>query len=339
MRSAARQNKTGEVNLNLDGVIEVLKRQAAEKEPKIQSAQDVVDKYQDGSVIGNEEKFDVKKPKVERSVATIGKEPKELSPQDKPLPKIPKGDGEANLKGESIKSETELSFSGNRGAGTALASNNKNTKTADKAKINPPQDVVKNYSGGKDHSKSGLVRTPHDKSKDSVKVPEKGDGAFIKNEKESLVSVPKADKNAPEVPSKGELLSKETNKQNKPELVDSVKGFVSASNDVQEKAFKIAGKLIEAKKLEASRLKEKVSELSRYSLDTLNELEKSLFVTASSKKGLSDNGGFSSEVPNSDLSQSQSSDLVSQLKSLFSLEKQNKFAESSEENLKKVYRK
>ena len=345
-------NRVGESNLDLSGVVAALKKQAGEVEPKVESAQDVVKDYTagDGSVQGGEEKFDADSPDVPRNVATIGEEESDRNPQDKPLPKVPKGSGsEGNLEGEeNYKAENGVSMSGQNGAGVSQANSKKKpAKLADKkVTVTPPQDVVKDYSANKDHSKSGVPRVPFEKSKDSVKIPEGGDAALIQEEKSSIGSVPKADKNAPEIPSEGKLLSKEKNEKNKPELVDKVKGFVAASDEksqaVLTEAFKIAGRMVETKRIEASELQQKVTELSRYNLSTLKDIEKELFRTAN--KGLvTEPGGVEQPVPIISLAaneRSQTDDVAKALQSFSTLYRQNEIAsELTDANLRKLYNK
>jgi hypothetical protein len=101
---------------------------------------------------------------------------------------------------------------------------------------------------------------------------------------------------------------------------------------VKKEAFRIAGRMLEAKMIEAAELMEKVAQLQRYDSADLKLLEGTIFKSAS-KKGLATapDGIEGSPVVISAESNQRSAqdDLQKQLQSLFKLDRQNKVASES----------
>jgi hypothetical protein len=352
-----KQNRVGEINLDVSKILASINKKAGEVEPKQEGSQDVVDGYSagDGSVQGNEEKFDADKPSVPRADATIGSESSDANPKDKPLPKVPKGGPEATLEGEkNYKAESGVNLSGGlAGAGkTETAKAKKSTKTAGEKKVDatPVSDVVEveiDFSDNKDHSNTPdkLKRKPFEESdrKEIKNIPERGEGSFIGDEKTSIGDVPKSPKMNPSIPTEGGLLSKEKNEKNKPELTDKIKGFVAASGEkstkaVDEEATRVAGRMLEAKLIDATQLMNKIAELRRYDVPQLKDIENAIFKAA--QKGLAtEPDGLGQTVPIiSEASNERSGDLTSAIRSLFSLDQRNKIAsELTDENLRKAH--
>lgn len=346
-------NRVGEINLDVSLIQAALKKQAGEVTPTQESSQDVVDGYTagDGSTQGNEEKFDADLPSVPRNNATIGNEPSDLNPNDKPLPSVPKGGSEANLEGEeNYKAESGVNLSGGtNGAGkTQTAKNKGQKKVADKkVTVLAPQDATEvSYSNNKDHSNTPekLKRTPFaDGDKKEIKnVPEKGEGAFIGDEKTSIDFVPKTENSAPEIPSDGKLMSKEKNEKNKPEMVEKVKGFVAAKSEkskaIEAEANLIAGRMLKEKLIDETQLQNKIAELTRYDLPQLKDIENAIFKAA--KKGFAtEPDGEAQPVPIiSAASNERSVDLTSTLRSMFTLGQRNEIADQmTDANLRKTH--
>lgn len=339
------QNKVGEINLDLSSIIEALNKTAESegKKPKLQKAQDSVGKIQDGKTIGNEEKFDAKKPEVPAvgAKAEINQE-KDLHPGDE-LPDVFTGD--ANLGHEKEQGYTSDGASltgGDKGQGkseiTTTSSGKKQVKMAEDKKVGPVKPVSKEIpfkiQDNKDLAKSGNPITPDEGSKTEVKVEEKGEGAFIGHEKESLEFVPKADK-TPSIPAGGGKNPKFDKNDNDPEKQTNIKGTIIASEQSKSEAIRLAGKMLENKIITANDLVGKISELQQYGLGQLKDIESAMFRSAS--KGLQNTpDGLERAVFVPETSQSNS--LVDQLQEMFTLGQQNREAGKTTANLKKTFR-
>jgi hypothetical protein len=367
MRSGKR---VGQIDLNLSkllalpGMKEALRNKKAFNEgttPTLESSQDVVDDYSNGKTIGHEQKFDPSKPSVPRSNATMGKEDSDLNPKDKPLPHVPSGDAEIGHEAELGYTSEKPSMSGGlSGAGkspTTSASKKGGVlpvhksviapKTAQQRKLaeekklapaEPDSEVTEvDYSDNKDLSSTPehLKRKPfsEEDSKEIRNIPEKGEGAFIGKEKESIDFVPKAPERQPSIPVGGGRNPKyDRNEKNAPEMQDKIKGTVIARDDksreVKAKAFEVATKMFEAKMIEATDMMDKVAQLQRYDLTDLKILENSIFKSAS-KKGLAtapDGLEGSPVIISAESNGRSKGDLQQQLQSLFKLNRQNEEA-------------
>jgi hypothetical protein len=352
-----RGKRVGQIDIDVASIARTIQRKTAgESEPKLEKAQDAVDKYQDGKTLGNEEKFDPAKPSVPRGNATMGKEPSDSNPKDKPLPKVPSGGGEMGHEKEmGYTSEGTSMTGGDKGQGkTETATANKSTKVADK-KVGPAKPVSEqtkvDFSGNKDHENTPeqMKRIPFEESdsKETKNIPEKGEGAFIGDEKSSIGDVPKADqKFAPSIPAGGGRNEKyDKNEKNAPELLTDIKGTAIAKSDekskvAQTEAIRIAGRMIEAGLIEASQLSKKIAELSGYKLETLADIEKSLFKSAAKKGFAAESDGIekSPVIISESSGQRNKSDLTEQLKSLFSLNTRNQLAsENTDADLRRSH--
>jgi hypothetical protein len=343
------------MGLDVTAILKALKTAEEGKDVKYENAQDTVGKVQDGGTIGNEEKFTAEKPDVPVGGAKAEMGKTESHPPQ-PGVKVPQN-------GPKNKNETEQGYTadganatgGDKGQGkTPLASSksvkqNKiaEQKTAEEGKkVNPPKPTSEvtevDYSSNKDHKNTpeSLKRTPfEDKdSKEVNNIPEKGEGAFLGDEKNSIGDIPKADgKFAPSIPTGGGMNPDyDRNEKNKPEMTNDVRGIkansaVAGKNDdknlkaVEAEAIRIAGRMIEAKLIDASELMKKIAELKQYRLPQLADIEKAIFKSAS--KGLTTaSGGIEQAAPVIEITASQRNaddDLKSVLMSLSSLHRRN----------------
>jgi len=356
----------GEINLDVDAIAKAIgMKTAGESEPKLERAQDAVDGIQanDGSVIGNENKFTADKPKVPRGDATMG--PDEHNPKDKPLPKVPTGDAE-------MGSEKELGYTsdgasltgGDKGQGKTETAKNKNqmsvnsgkqvtvpTKQADKLEHAKPVADTDGLNVPRSHkdlesTPPSMKREPFTE-KENFKKVEKGEGARIKGEVD-MGSVPKADKAEyiPDIPVGGPPLRGEekSNKENAPEKELARKGTIIAKGDeksqklnvaVEAEAVRLAGRMVEEKIIGPSQLLEKIAELKMYQMNTLKQIEKTLFATKT-QKGL-DVGPDGVEQPviinesSNERPQTREGELTESLQSLFTLHKRNVLASQNED--------
>lgn len=362
--------RVGQIDLDVAAIARVLqKKVAGESEPKLEKAQDAVGKIQDKKTMGNEEKFDPSKPSVPRGQATIGKEPSDLNPKDKPLPKVPSGGGEMGHEKEMGYTADGVSMTGgDKGQGkTDTASAKNKTKVAESEKtekseknddgvkvkgegkkVGPAKPVSEQvpveFSNNKDLSTTpeSMKRVPFEESdsKEVKNIPEKGEGAFMGDEKSSIGDVPKADsKFAPNIPVGGGRNEKyDKNDKNEPEHQTDIKGTRIAESDEKskiakqtEEATRIAGKMIEAGIIDANQLMKKIAELSTYKVEQLADYEKQLFKSA--KKGLaaeSDGIERSPVIISENSNQRSKPDLTTQLQSLSSLHQRNVLASQTD---------
>jgi len=346
---------TGEVNLDLSGVIAALSKKAGsvKTKPAQDVAKDSVGNIGDGSqALGDEKPFKAESPSVPRGNAAMG--------QEKP-PKASIADvftGPAQMGNEELDSElTDTATGGEKGAGgeekaAFVMSTPKSRmdelvmRIAEKMQRKFPQDdpdIGKTTGTGFiGHEEESIGAVPKAKPAKDQKVPT-GDG-FIGKEKESIGEKP-TEKNAPEIPSKDARIGGEkdnpaikSEKTNQMTGNDSQKGNVTASkkesNDRVNEAFRIAGRMLETGMIKAAELSSKVSELSEYRIAQLKDIEKSMF---SSKKGLNAaSDGLEQAVIISEASthannqKNAQSELSNKLSTLFSLSKQVAEADSDE---------
>jgi hypothetical protein len=347
-----RQSRVGEINLDLKGVIAALKKQANEgKEPTVETSQDVVSDYSagDGSTQGDEEKFSAEDPSVPRNNATIGEEPSDLNPNDKPLPKVPTGN--QTMGGEAEQGYTTDGVPSM--TGKAQASAKKSVKVANEKKVGPAKPVSEvtdvDFSANKDHPDSGKPRKPFEESdsKEIKNIPERGEGSFIGDEKTSLEFVPKADgANAPSIPTGGGKLSKEKNEKNNPEQQGAIKGTVIANNDEKSDAIsRLASKMLKAQLIDDTELMKKVAELQSYQLTQLIDMEKMMDKAntkvakglATEPDGVEQTVPLVSEASNQPKQASPVNELRNKLSGLSTLHQRNNAAEATLADERKAF--
>ena len=352
----SRISATGEINLDLTGVLKVLSNgNKSLKEAKnvvIDQVQDNKDigKYQDNSVMGNEEKFDAKKPEVFTGKATMGGEKDAGLEPVKDLPKFESGGAEmGDEKAQGYTAEKQnAATGGDKGSGNILASSKSRVsdlaqriakasneaseaKALSESKLKEKKlETAKPMSEDKDlNSSKGNM-----KKKDFGKI-DNGDASFMGHEKETLKSVPKADKDAPSIPVGGGKNSKyDKNEDNAPEKQTSIEGTVIASGNVEslavkkEAATRVAGRKLKAGMISIDKLASEIEKLSRYEASDLKDLETALFGT--SKKGL-DTVAQGSEKPLvvSEKSNQRNAglELKDSIQNLFSLNRSNNLAQ------------
>jgi len=347
-------SSSGEINLDLSSVMKVLASQGKiAKEVTLKNVQDHTEdfgKVKDGGTMGHEEKFDAKDPEVFSGDATMGGEKEaDLTPVTK-KPDYDAGGGEMGHEKElGYTSEKEHEATGGtQGAGKSASSKARTsalaerilnaTKTASDKKLEKAAPVsedgdTKPYAANKDLPKSGNPITPQE-SADIGKV-EAGDSSFMGHEKETLVSVPKAEKDAPSIPAGGGTNAKyDKNEKNAPEKQTAHKGTVIAGGDAEslaakkEAATRIAGRKLKAGMISVDKLASEIEKLARYEPSDLKDLETALF--GASKKGL-DTVAKGSEKPLVISERSNQRKIGEELKdsiqSLFKLDKANKLAQ------------
>jgi hypothetical protein len=345
MASVMRRGKrVGQIDMDLSGVLAALKKEAEEgSDVKWELAQDAAGKVSDGGTIGNEEKFDADKPSVPVG-GTKAEMGKTESHPPQPGVKVPQ-------KGPTNKNETEQGYTadgasatgGNRGQGkTPTASSSTTKKVATDGagkKLNPPKPTSEvtdvDFSGGHDLKTTPecMKRKPVQKSEENLNVPENGEGAFLGDEKNSIGNIPKATQEfAPQIPTGGGMNPKyDKNEKNKPEMTTDIRGVkaskgtiggntVKSQKAVEDAAVRIAARMLKAQLIDDADLMKKISELKRYDLPQLADIEKSLFRTAKGLAMASD--GVESPVPVADSSAGQRNsqdDLTKDLSKLFTL--------------------
>ena len=361
--------RTGEVNLDLSKVMEVLSRNkktasedgevevkrtdAKEKAVTQESAQDTseIQPISGKSAIGQEEEFSADDPKVPTAKATIGKEqpPKEIRPVKIPVGSEPMGEEE--LEGGDSRATGGEAGQGRSKAVKAQSTNQKLDDLAHRIieagekKIKPKEPVSKDpdiqpISGGKDGGKIGKEETIPAKEITDKEVKTKG--GQIGKEKESLGEKPDDPKDQPSIPAGG---GKMKNEKLDPEKQDKDKGTVIASGDNGSKAklasnkeaFRIAGRMISEGMISPEQLSTKVAELSRYDLPQLQDLEKGIF---SAKKGLDTvSDGFEQPLVINETSNQRTAqgELAEKLSGLFSLTKRNDEAQRTDVEMRKAF--
>jgi intein/homing endonuclease len=353
--------KVGKPQMDLAGVIAVLEKQAADKQINQEKAQDSSDigSYtagDNGSLMGHENETipSASKPSVPRNNATMGQEPSDLNPQDKPLPTIPSGDatmghekevglsgGDARYtggdkgQGKTDLASADLDLLHMRGYGStkdslARFADRLATKLAPKAPVADDKDV-KPYSGDSTIGKEEKFTADEPKNTEGSATE-----SLIGHEKETIGNAPKSPADHPDVftgnaqQGQEELNSEKTTKD---------KGTVIANSDSESEAIRVAGRMLQARKIDASELQGKIGELKGYKPEQIRDIEKAIFA----QKGLdSVSDGLSRPVQINEASSVRNAqdDLRTQLQGMFTLGRQNKLAETDETTqLRQAFRK
>jgi hypothetical protein len=125
-------------------------------------------------------------------------------------------------------------------------------------------------------------------------------------------------------------------------LTDKVKGFVAANGEksqiIEAEATRIAGRMLEAGRIDATQLMNKIAELRRYDVPQLKDIETAIFKAAQKGLATEPDGVGHQPVPIiSEASNERSGDLTSAIRSLFSLDQRNRIASDlTDENLRKA---
>jgi hypothetical protein len=358
--------RTGRVGLDLSGVMNVLNKKsqninenvnlkskdrdlgnAKEKAVQQENAQESKDigKVKDNKTMGEESKFDAKKPEVPTGDALVGKEKeiKEIDP-----PKIPAGSsamGEEQLEGGDTRATGGSQGQGNSRAAstrdklTAMAERIQNimNKKAEEKKLAPKEPVSKDKDiqpingdsqiGDEKEVKAIEVKTTDVETKDG----------FLGKEKETFKDKPSSPKDNPSIPAGG---GKFKNEKNVPEKQEKDKGTVIAKSEdgkkIEAEAFRVAGRMLERGQIKADQLASKVSELKGYKMAQLHDIENAMF---SAKKGLNtvaDGIEFPVVIGEESNHRSSQAELSNKLSSLFTLSKMNKKAQEIDLDFNKV---
>jgi hypothetical protein len=364
--------RNNEINMDLSGVLAVLNKQAGDVGQ--QNAQDTksVGKIKGDSTIGDEPKFEAEKPTAPSGTATMGDEKsnKALSQSDKA--NIPTGDAlMGGEKDNDLKPELDDKATGGEvGAGNSKATTARRQndladrikqamdKTADEKSVNRKQiqddEDIKPVSGDSfiGNEKESIGEVP---AAETTPAGVPRNEAFIGNEKESIGDKPDAKKMAPKIPTTDARVGGEKDNENiAPEKTDEMtghantKGSLASGEDksqVRKEAFRIAGRMLVENVITAEQLSTKVTELSKYALSQLKDLERGMF---SSKRGLkTPSDGMEQAVIVSEASTEkdakerhidQKDELVNKLAGMFSLNRMVEAAQSdSDTELRKIH--
>jgi hypothetical protein len=345
-------NTTSESHLDLSGVLSVINKQADKVKTKPAQDVDGFGKIQDGKTLGDEPKFDAKKPDVPSGDALMGKEKDSIAKGEEAT--VPTSD--ARMSGEKgnekLKPELDDTATGGeegQGSSRAASVRDRINKLADN--IKKAQETKVKRVNVQDDKDLGQISGDSfiGKEKDSIgEVPAANttpsgttggtSAGFLGKEKESIGDKP-TEKDTPSIPVKDDRIKGEKdNEKIKPEKEDQAignasKGGVTAKSEpnkiVQAEAFRLAGRMLQNNMIKPENLATKVAELSSYEVAQIKDLEKGMFETA--KKGLNTPaGGLEQPLIISEASNVRDgkNELQNQLENLFSLTKRNKNAQS-----------
>ena len=154
------------------------------------------------------------------------------------------------------------------------------------------------------------------------------------HESETLGSKPDSPKDHPDVNTGNAQMGQE---ELDSEKTTKDKGTVIAESDSESEAIRVAGRMLQNKKIEATDLPTKINELKSYRPEQIKDIEKAIFA----KKGLDTvSDGMSQTVQINEASSVRNAqdDLGKKLSSLFTLDKQNRDADSDDmTQLRKTY--
>jgi len=361
-------SSTGEINLDLSGVLSVLAKQgksvktAAEVSYSPAQNDKDIGKIKGDSTIGHEEKFDAAKPEVFSGDATMGGEKDAGYNNSKPKASFDSGGAEMGAEAEAgYKAEKQHSATGgDKGAGKSTAASNStkartasmaerivnivNKKTASDKKVEEAKPVsetdgIGEYSANKDNPKSGNPIKPFEEGTKLDKSDvQQGDASLMGHEKETLVNVSKEDNSAPSIPAGGGTNPKyDKNDKNSPEKETARKGTVIAGSDEEtlaarkKEATRVAGRKLKAGKISTDDLAAEIEKLSRYELSDLRDIENSIF--GATKKGFDTVAKGSERAlvisERSNQHKTPGAELKDLIQGMFSLDKQNLNAEDN----------
>jgi hypothetical protein len=150
--------------------------------------------------------------------------------------------------------------------------------------------------------------------------------SLIGHESETIGKAPKEPADQPYVATGNAQMGKEDNDSEK---TTKVKGTVIAESDSESEAIRVAGLMLQARKIEASELPTKVRELKEYKPAQIRDIEKAIFA---SEKGLNtvEDGKLSQSVQINEASSIRNAkdELSSKIQGLFSLSSQNEMAQA-----------
>jgi len=352
-------------SLDVSGIVEVLQKQAGDSklvQKNVQDDKDIKPISDSGgkSKMGHEDKLTLAEPNVPSAGAgaTMGAEPDSIVPQE--ITHVPAG-------GKTMGHEDEQGYTpekghentgGEEGAGTSRAASNRhdtmNTRsitdnlaerliaTASETKLDPPapwedDGDIQPVQENKDHPDTPEVsKIKPRKGDDGPDVPERGNESFMGHEEESIGDVPKSPDHHPEYPAGGGANPKyDRNERWDAEKQDHDKGTVLAGSEAESllarrhAAEKLAGRMVANGFVGAEQISSKIAELSRYQVEQISDIEKSIF--GAGKKGL-DAVAKGAQTPlvinaKSNSRGDAAAELQSKLQSLFSLERQNRLAD------------
>jgi len=355
--------KVGKTQMDLSGVIEALNKKASEKEIVQEKAQDSKDigtytAGEGGSQLGHENETipSAQKPSVPRDNATMGQEPTDLNPQDKPQPVIPSEKATMGHEDEAGLSGGDNTYTGgDKGQGkTELASADKDlfhmkgfgtskegiSSLAERiAKKLAPKEPVAKDPDIQPISDGGTIGKEDKFDAEEINESEvKSDSGMIGHEKETLKSKPDSPKDHPDVNTGNAQMGQE---ELDSEKTTKDKGTVIAQSDSKSEAIRVAGRMLQANKIEASELATKISELETYKLEQIKDFEKAIFARGKGLDTVSD-GKLSQSVQINETSSVRDGkdELSKKLSSLFTLGRQNIEADNNDlAQLRKTYNK
>ncbi len=358
--------KIGKTQMDLSGVIDIVNKIASEKTIEHKNVQDVTEIGQysageNGSKMGHENETipTAVKPSVPRANATMGQEPADLNPENKPQPEIPVGDAQMGHEeeagytggdhtytgGDKGQGETETTASVDadlfhmRGFGSSREGV---SSLADRIakKLQPKEPVAKDPDIQPIKGTDGGTIGKEEKfeAKEVINSEIESDSGFIGHEKETLKTKPTAPKDQPDINTGNAQMGEEKLDSEK---TTKDKGTVIAKSDSESEAYRVAGRMLQTKKIEASDLHSKIEELKTYKPEQIKDIEKAIF---NGEKGLNtvSDGKLSQTVQINETSsvRNNQAELGEKLSSLFSLDRQNKEADNNvTTQLRKIYNK
>jgi len=370
----SRQGKVGSIGMDLSDVLAVIT--AGEKEVSQEKAQDSSDigSYtagENGSQMGHENETipSAQKPSVPRDNATMGQEPTDLNPQDKPQPVIPSDnatmghedeaglsggdnrytggtDGQGKIETASVDEDLmHMSGFGTSQSGLSRLAERilEATKLDTPAPVADDKDIQPISNGGTIGKEEKFDAVEPTNTKGS------GNESQMGHEKETLGDRPDSPKDHPDIATGNAQMGQE---ELDSEKTTKNKGTVIAETDSgsESEAIRVAARMLQAKIIEASGLETKIQELKSYKSAQIKDIEKAIFA---GKKGLDTvSDGMSQAVIINETSSEKlaikeakanevntSDELTKNLQSLFQLDKQNVAADNDENiQLRRLYR-
>jgi hypothetical protein len=357
---SSKVGKTGQMGLDLESVAKALNKEAGEKQVEHKNVQDVseIGTYsagEGGSQMGHENETipSAGKPSVPRDKSLMGQEAEDLNPQDGPQPVIPSDKATMGHEDEQGLAGGDHSYTGGvDGAGKtetasvdedifhmkgfgnssdALGRLAKRILEAGDKKLESPAPVaddkdIQPISGTSTMGKEEALtlETPQN-------VKGSGNASQMGHENESIGDRPDSPGDHPSIPADNALMGQE-DQEIGPEKQTKNKGTVIADNsDAESEAYRVAGRMLEAGKIPATELRQKVAELSAYKPAIIRDIEKSIFVGEKGLDTVSDGKLAQAVIINEASNQRNSQDdLSTKLAGLFTIERQNLWADSDE---------
>jgi hypothetical protein len=363
---------SGTINMDVSKLVEALEKNAskinqqpansAKKTLSVKTMQDVIKETkkitggENAGKLGKENPPKAASPKIPTGKALLGKEVA-VKVNDPKVPMTSEGDLIGGEKDNgALKGINENITGGTSGQGTSGEAHKKASvsesekidhlyemlmKNMNKnaGKMEVTEVVEQKISGGENAGALG-----EEKPAKATKLDRKGleHGDSLIGDEKTLKPIPSG-KDTPTIPTDDKRMGGEKdNEKIKPSRGNDLNGVVLAASQLDKKvkseAIRIAGRMLENRRIGSEQLPAKIAELETYKLPQLKDIEVAMFLEKKAGSDTNADGLTTPVVIGTSASMDAKEELSKQIAGLFSLNKQNEYARETNEDLKKSFR-